>query len=197
MGTGGMRYGAGRPVHKDKAEGLMRLDVRQWKKRAALWPGASGSWSWSNTSSGETIGSIGYSTEGTTLVLSYSLSGEPKTQRVPILRSACTYGGSRPWLGCPHCGARVGVLYMRRGGFYCRKCARVAHRSQSEDSIVRAWRVQQKAEAKLGDNWARSKGMHSSTYEKMLEVIDRCEEVRYTEIALFMLRHAKPLGPYR
>lgn len=193
MGKGGLRWGAGRPGHKGKAEACMRVDIRYLRKRGALWDGAAGSLSWSNTSSGETTGSIGYRTEGTTLVLHYSLSGELREQRVPILRTACNYGGSRPWLGCPHCGARVGVLYMRRGGFYCRKCAQVAYLCQSEDSIGRAWRVQQKAEAKLGENWARPKGMHAATREKLVDTILECEERRETAVAMFMLRMGRYL----
>jgi hypothetical protein len=42
MGKGGMRWGAGRPAHKGKAEACMRLDVREWARRGALVPGYSG-----------------------------------------------------------------------------------------------------------------------------------------------------------
>jgi hypothetical protein len=42
MGTGGSRYGAGRPGYKGKAEACMRLDVRMWARRGTLTPGYSG-----------------------------------------------------------------------------------------------------------------------------------------------------------
>lgn len=188
MGTGGMRWGAGRPAYKGKAEACMRLDVTQLGRSGALRPGSWGSWSWTNSSTGEQAGSIGYRTEGQTLVLSYSANGEPRTQRVPILRTSCNYGGVRPWLGCPRCGSRVGVIYFRRGGFYCRKCAQVAYYSQSEEAMGRNWRTQQKAEAKLGEGWSRPKGMHRKTHERLLGIIWQCEEMRDAELARLLTR---------
>ena len=188
-----MRYGAGRPAHKGKAEACLRLDVRMLAKRGALCPGYAGSWSWSNSHTGEHSGSISYRVETSAVVLSYSINGDPRTQRVPILRTSCHYGNTRPWFACPHCMARVAVLYMRRGGFYCRKCARVAYYSQSEDVTGRTWRVQRKAEAKLGENWARPKGMHAATREKLLAIIFRCEELREDELARFLMLHARQL----
>jgi hypothetical protein len=191
MGSGGMRYGAGRPAFKGKAEACMRLDVRDLARRRALAPGSSGSWSWTVTRTGEEVGSIGYRMEAGALVLSYSINGDPRAQRVPILRTPCNYGNTRPWFACPHCMARVAVIYMRRGGFYCRKCAQVAYSSQSEDVCGRSWRVQQKAEAKLGKNWQRPKGMHETTYERLISMIGECEEARDFELAAFIAGHAK------
>jgi hypothetical protein len=172
----------------------MRLDVRVWHNRGTLLPGCSGTWSWSNSHTGERTGSIGYRIEQGAAVLEYNLNGEPRMQRVPILHTACTYGGTRPWFACPHCRTRVALIYLRRGGFYCRKCADVVYYSQSEDVCGRAWRKQQKAEAKLGKNWARPKGMHATTREKLLEVIFRCEEVRDEQVAAFVASHAGLLG---
>lgn len=173
----------------------MRLDVRDWVRRGILAPGCSGTWSWSNSYTGERTGSIGYSIEEGAAVLSYSLNGEPRRQRVPILRTPCNYGNTRSWFACPQCATRVAVIYLRRGGFCCRKCARVAYYSQSEDAVGRAWRVQRKAEARLGENWARPKGMHTKTRERLLETIWRCEEVRDRAIGQFMLRRVWPLLP--
>jgi hypothetical protein len=189
MGKGGMRWGAGRPASKGKCEASQRIDVREWARRGMLVPGCSGSWRWTNTSTGEETGSIGYCVEQGAVVLSYALNGESKTQRVPLLTTPCNYGNSRPWFACPYCAARVAVIYMRRGGFYCRKCAGVAYYSQSEDAIGRAWRKQQKAEARLGRGWARPKGMHATTHEHLLEVIFRCEDMRDVALAGFMARH--------
>jgi hypothetical protein len=107
---------------------------------------------------------------------------------VPILSTTCNYGGTRPWFACPHCASRVAVIYLRRGGFYCRKCAQVAYHSQSADECGRTWRNQQKAEAKLGVGWARPKGMHHKTRERLLAVIWACEETRNIAIARFMAK---------
>lgn len=194
MPRGGMRWGAGRPAEKGKAEACLRLDVRDMAKRRALRPGRGGTWAWTNTVTGEPIGHIDYRIEADTLVLDYRLNGESRLQRVSILTTPCHYGGTRPWLTCPHCAARVAVIFLRRGGFYCRKCAEVAYYSQSEDVCGRAWRKQQKAEAKLGTGWARPKGMHKSTRERLLETIFSCEDRREDEIARFIARYAGALG---
>lgn len=188
MSKGGWRWGAGRPATKGKAEACQRIDVRHWAKGGHLWPGYRGTWSWHNTATGEPCGSISYRIESGAAVLTYTLNGDAREQRVPLLATPCHYGGTRPWFACPHCNARVALLYMRRGGFYCRKCAQVAYRSQSEDATGRAWSTQQKAEAKLGPGWSRPKGMHSKTRERLLEVIWQCEEARERELALAFTR---------
>ena len=168
----------------------MRLDVRDLARRGALWPGLSSTWSWSDSHSGERVGSIAYRIDSGAAVLSYTVDGDARTQRVPIVRTACNFGNSRPWFACPHCGARVAVIYFRRGGFYCRKCAGVAYDSQSEDACGRYWITQRKAEEKLGRGWARPKGMHAATRERLLAIILRCEELREDELARFMVLHA-------
>ena len=90
MGRGGSRYGAGRPGHRGKVEACMRLDVREWARQGTLQPGYSGTWSWSNTHTGQRSGSIGFRVEQYEAVLSYALDGDAKTQRVPILRTLVT-----------------------------------------------------------------------------------------------------------
>lgn len=122
----------------------------------------------SNSHSGEQTGLISYRMENDPAVRSYSLNREAILQRVPLLHSKCNFGGMRPWFACPHCVAHVAVIYLGRGGFYCRKCARVGYNSQSEDHIGRAWRQQQEAESKLGEHWQRPKGMHKATREGRL-----------------------------
>ena len=53
----------------------------------------------------------------------------------------------------------MAVLYLRAAtGFSCRKCAKVAYLSQSEDVIARAWRKQSKIERRLGIHRTRPEG---------------------------------------
>ena len=70
------------------------------------------------------------------------------------------------------------MLYLRAGRFACRHCQRIAYASQSGDVCDRTWRKQAKAEAKLGPNWTRPKGMHATTRERLLSIIRECEERR-------------------
>jgi hypothetical protein len=191
MGRGGSRFGAGRPGHKLKAEYVQRIDVREWARRGYLKSGSSFSWSW--TRGDEKTGSIGitvFSAHSLTLRYTFTLNGEARgiADDVPLIRSQCAYGGSRPWFGCPRCAGRVAVLYLRGGRFACRKCQRVAYASQSEDVLSRMWRKQAKLEKRLGKYWQRPKGMRLQTYEKLRQGILNLEGRRDEALAVFAQR---------
>ncbi len=176
-----MRSGAGRPGYRAKAEHLRRVDVRQWARLGYLSEGRFFSWRW--TRGGEETGSIGVRVQSpNALTLDYTITqdgtGRHVAERVNINRTACPYGGMRPWFSCPRCARRVAVLYLRRGFFACRHCQRVAYSSQSEDALDRLWRQQQKIEARLGENWRRPKGMRQATYDRLFGRLLDCEERR-------------------
>jgi hypothetical protein len=193
MGAGGSRFGAGRPGWHVKAEYCRRIDVRRWQREYMLRPGAFGSWVWRDTETGETTASIAYTFEADAVVLRFAIDGQSMSQRLDILRTPCTYGGSRPWFACPRCRCRVAVLFLRGNGFACRHCQRIAYRSQSEDDCGRAWIKQSKIEAKLADDWERPKGMHHRTYERLLSAILECEDRRETALAAFMAQRGSLL----
>jgi len=181
MGTGGARLGAGRPGYRAKAEQLHRVDVREWARRDYLRGACTFSWSWSRGD--EKTGSISvhvHSPDVLTLRYTLTQNGEPSNvvDRVTIVRTACPYGGTRPWFKCTRCARRVAVLYLRRGYFACRHCQRVAYSSQSSDVLDRMWRKQSKIEARLDDDWRRPKGMRWPTYERLLDKLAECEAWR-------------------
>lgn len=178
MGTGGMRLGAGRPGRHVKAEHCRQLDVRRWHRDGLLYPGVSTGWVWTDGSTGERLASIGFSVTDRAVILAYTLNGAPARQHVPLDRTPCYYGGTRPWFGCPRCGGRVAVLFLRSNGFACRRCQRVAYASQSGDECDRTWLRQRKAEAKLDPHWQRPKGMHRTTHRRLLSIVMECEERR-------------------
>lgn len=188
MGRGGMRWGAGRPGWHIKAEHCRRIDVRRWHRDGLLRPGISTSWIWTDGETGERLASIGFSVADHHVTLSYSINGAPAMQHVPLERTPCHYGGTRPWFHCPRCSRRVAVLFLRSNGFACRHCQRVAYASQSDDLCGRTWRRQAKLEARLGPNWQRPKGMHHRTRTQLLEGIFECEEVREDTLARFLAR---------
>lgn len=189
MGTGGSRYGAGRPAHHVKAEHCLSIEAWRWAKKGIFSAHGAGTWVWTNTATGEESGRIGYSGTGGAVQLNFTVNGEPVRQLIPELRTACNYGGSRSWFACPRCHRRVGVLYLRGAtGFICRHCGRVAYASQSEDVMGRTWLKQHKAEKRLRDNWRRPRGMHQTTREKLLDVIADCEERRDAALMMFMAR---------
>jgi hypothetical protein len=140
MGKGGMRYGAGRPAYRLKAEQLQRVDVRIWARRGYLRDVYAFTWSWNR--GGEHTGSIGvYVHSPDVLTLRYTVTQNNEARdvvdRVTIARTVCPFGGTRPWFNCTRCTRRVAVLYMRWGYFACRHCQRVSYTSQSGSAIDR------------------------------------------------------------
>ena len=72
---------------------------------------------------------------------------------VDLVRTACQLGGSRPWLVCPDCGRRCGVLYyidLMRGTLACRQCLRLVYPSTRETRLDRLVRRAQVLRHRLG-----------------------------------------------
>ena len=184
MARGGYRGGAGRPGWHVKADNCLKLDVRELARRKLL-DGGSFTWHWSETDSGKEVGQIDIITFSGEVRLNFTLNGTPMQQVIRLERTACNYGGTRPWFHCPHCQRRVAVLFLR-SGFVCRPCGRIAYGSQSDDALGRTWRRQQKLERRLGGGWGRPKGMHLATRESILEGIFQCEEQREMALLAFM-----------
>ena len=187
MGTGGMRYGAGRPGYRAKAEQLQRVDIRVWRRGGYLSAGRSFSWSWNR--GGEPSGSIGVLVHGhNSLALQYMTGREGErrdgSQTIRLAHTACTFGKTRPWFVCPLCQRRRSLLFMRWGRFACRQCQRVAYTSQSCDRLDTLWRKQAKIENRLGEHWRRPEGMRQRTYDRLLATLIDCEERREEAFAL-------------
>lgn len=193
MGTGGMRWGAGRPGWHAKAEHCRQIDARRWAREGILGQRRNGGWAWSDPETKRQTASIGYASDGACVTLTYSMGDTPFRQSVPILSTRCHYGGRRFWFGCPFCAQRVAVLYLRQHGFACRHCHRLVYASQSEDAIGRAWRKQQKLEQKLAPYLVRPKRMRRSTHERLVEQIADCEKARDDALAQALARMGFPL----
>ncbi|MEP7247634.1 MAG: hypothetical protein ABI885_28660 [Gammaproteobacteria bacterium] len=161
-----------------KAEHCRSIDVRRWQREGILREGRAGTWQWSDPDTGQRRAAIGYRANGGSVTLDYSIDGSARTQTLWLTETPCNYGGTRQWFICPIGGERVAVLFLRAGRFACRRCQRISYASQSGDLCDRTWRKQAKAEAKLGPNWARPKGMHATTRERVMSIIWGCEERR-------------------
>ena len=181
MSRGGMRYGAGRPSHKVKAEHLQRVEIGRWHRGGYLRAGRSFTWSWHRGD--EPSGNIGVLVHGAdSLALQYMVGSEDQrrdgSQTIRLAHTACNYGKSRPWFVCPVCQRRAGVLYLRAARFACRHCQQVAYSSQSEDVMGRMWRVQQKIETRLDEYQQRPAGMRERTYRTLMHRLSEAEERR-------------------
>lgn len=187
MGRGGLRLGAGRPGWRSKAEHHRSVDVRRFATEDMLRPGF-WNWVWRDATSGEQTGSIAVHGEFQRLVLAYQVGGEAFRCTVPIIKTACGFGGARPWFSCPRCTRPVALLYLCSKRFACRECQRLSYASQADDFCGRTWRKQWRIEARLGPNWQRPKHMHRRTYERLLQEIVDCEERREVWLADAMAR---------
>src|SRR5262245_56821253 len=142
MGTGGSRYGAGRPGWRRKCEHSLALDVRRLHARGCLEPGSSWGWHWSRD--GERGGDIGFTVYPSTVELSYARTREDENRQtfryhVPLERTPCRFGGCRTWFRCPRCHRPCALIYgvSRDGYFACRLCLRLAYASECESRMDR------------------------------------------------------------
>ena len=159
-------FGSGRYGGRATTGSCYSLDVNRLNKGRALQDGVSCSISWSNDD-GENVASIGITARANEIELKYNQNDIPKSQKVPIERTHCHFGNTRPWFTCPYCYRRVGKLYVARDGFACRKCYRLAYSSTRLDAIGRSQRRLRNLEAKLADNRSKPKGMHWKTYNHL------------------------------
>jgi hypothetical protein len=183
MGTGGSRYGAGRPGWRGKCENYLRFDVRDLHRRECLQPGRFG-WQWSRD--GKQSASTGVEVGADQVTLTYQVTPrdrEPITRQTTLRlwRTNCHFGGSRHWFGCPWCGRRCAIVYgiSSDGYFACRRCLRLGYSTEAEDSIGRLWRKQHKLEARLGEDLQKPKWMRVRTYQRIWSQIDEVEEQKH------------------
>ena len=197
MGSGGWRFGAGRPGWKRKAGSSLAFDIRKVARRGLLVPGTAFTWHWTN-GDGKRVGNIGVRVTGDperlTLDYQWSVNGSaPQGVQcsIAIERTPCFYGRNRPWLLCPKCGQRCGVLYFsgRGAGLYaCRNCVGITYASQCQDSVGRTWIKQRKIEGRLLDGWNKPKGMHWKTYDRLRDEVAGCDRKRNLALMSVMQR---------
>ena len=178
---------------KTTTEEVHRVDIRYMRKQGLLWPGCTGSLSWSR--GGEQTGSIRYRVEQERLVLMYRhrFYGDEwrdMEERVWFDRTPCNYGGERLWFLCPHCDRRVAVLYGAGVRFLCRHCYGLPYGSQNEAYLDRMHRKARKIRKRLGasDNLTepvlfKPKGMHQKTFDRLLREEERANTASVMEMA--------------
>lgn len=120
-----------------------------------------------------------------TVLLQYRYQGQNIREPLAISRVLNNYGGARPFLLCPECGQRVRYLYLRRGVFRCRHCARlnysIQQRTKNELFPYHAATklLRERFEVPMALMPVpmdlpyflptRPKGMHWNTYRKLME----------------------------
>lgn len=173
MSKGGSRWGAGRPAYRVKSEHLLRLDIREIRRRGLLQEGVSCGWAWSR--GGVKTGSIGILVGYSTVRLNYSANSKEASQVVWTTSTSCPYGGSRQWFACPVCHRRCEVLFMRSGRFACRTCQRVSYTSQSGSESDRVHARYHKLHA-LVEN-GKPKWQRWATFNRLEEKFERADQI--------------------
>lgn len=176
MSRGGYRYGAGRPGWRQKIELCLRLDVNHLRRCGLLQRRDWTSWRWTNSYTGEEVGSIAIFAEEGRLILSYRANETSVRFPLYLTNTPCTFGGTRPWFQCPSCYRRCGVVAFSRGTWACRKCLNLAYSSEAEGASDRLWRKQRKLEALVGEDWIRPKRMRHATYARICEQLADIEQ---------------------
>jgi len=181
MSGGGLRIGAGRPGWKPKAEDLIRLDAREMHGVDLFHDPQAGMF----CCAGE---EFGFRFDGQVLSVKFQVGLNEQAQDILIARTRCALGGSRPWLVCPVCKGKKVVLYWLHSTFQCRSCGSIAYLSQSKEVFGRTWRRQRRMERRLGPDGSRPRGMHCSTYMRILEQILACQRRRDRAIVALGMR---------
>ena len=174
-------FGSGRQGRRRCTDDLRPLDVRKIHRAGYLKPGTAFTWQW--TCDDQVTGVISLRVQADRVALDYRSQNphhnggewEPMRYAVALDWTPCGFGGSRVWWRCPAagCGRRVAVLHGGRV-FACRKCNRLAYRSQREADDDRATRRADKLRNRLGwepgilnGNGWKPKGMPWRTFERL------------------------------
>lgn len=163
---------------RECADDFNRLDVRHCARAGMLRPGRCTVWKWRFRD--EVVAAINVQVEPDRLILKYrhgdgGSEWKDEHYSVRIVRTACRFGGTRPWFLCPArgCGRRVAVLYGG-GIFACRQCHELAYRSSRESVSERAAQRAEKVRARLGwepgilnGSGEKPKRMRWATFERL------------------------------
>ena len=195
MGTGGSRYGAGRPAHRPAERSCRSLDIRKMFRKSCIKPYNRLGWEWWNDD-GEKVAVVSCKVNecADALTVTYSWKNSFDTEWRPVgihiwlTSTPCNYGRVRWWFSCPCCNRRAAVLFIMDDTLRCAKCGRVSYSSQRGDAMDRAWIRQRKLEARLIDGWQKPKRMRWKTYERLRAEIAGCEIQRIDAMELAMAR---------
>lgn len=123
-------------VTRVTTEGLLRLDVRALARDGCLRPGTTAMVKWTH---GPSIVIVMAPGDPHLVTLDYHICTDTEQpmhirERICLLQTPCTFGGSRVWFSCPGCQHRRAILYAFRGAFRCRTCHRLAYVSTRRKS---------------------------------------------------------------
>jgi hypothetical protein len=164
------RYARRNAVFRLNGEG--ELDIRHLERRGYLAQSDDVTWRWPEGSA-----TLLHFTPGA-VVLNYYFplrdgSLAQVLRRVAIARTACYFGGARPWFICPECGRKAAILLLSRipGCIPCLSprpprgfIARVDNRCRRQRAI------ESRLENRQGEvEWTKPKGMHAAKFARLTD----------------------------
>ena len=190
-------YGSGRPRSRTYIEDGLTLDLPKLIRDDMVRPGRwSGSLVWRNTTTGEKVGSMGYtaivSADGGTgaMRLDYSVPNTrdgcvPIVEHVPLEGLPQPFGGWMWYFRCPLSHRRCRKLVLPPGArrFAARQAYRLSYRSQSEAPYDRALSQAFKIRRRLGGAEGvglpvdRPSGLHQRTFDGEIARLKRYEAI--------------------
>ena len=192
-------YGSGRTGGRPTVEDGLTLDLGRLLRHRHVIPGrhVSGSLIWTNTRTGEHVGSIGYEAHlsdprDSWMRLHYTTTSwrhDSKVAsdfRVHLTTTTPRSGGRRWWFICPLTGRRAAKLHLPNGAtrFACRQAYHLAYQSQCESGIDRTHARQARlcrkleAEYRFALDFAppRPKWMRHKTYARLVAEVEAAIE---------------------
>lgn len=211
---GGCGSGGWNRTARSTVDELRRIDVLVLYRKRVLDGPCSSVLSWSRH--GERVASIGVYGGRSKIHLHYRQQSPGETewrqvaQDIRIDWRPNRYGGTTPFLVCPHCSRNVRHLYMSGGANACRHCLRLTYesrRSRTYDRLAQtAHRLRQSLGGDPGFDAAippRPKGMHRRTYDGTCERIWALERASWDRCASWLgriesrIRQGNRLSPGR
>ena len=116
-------------------------------------------------------------------LINIELCNQVTPQRIRITWTRCHFGGSRPWMHCPHCDRRVARLFKGLSGYFCRECVGAPpYESQLRNEKARAYLKAYRLRSRLGGSKPvihpipeRPYRMSQKTYNRIVAEIERLE----------------------
>lgn len=181
--------GSGRYAWRNRGtiEGRPGVSVAMLRREDGLRVGGMSTLRWNWGRGGESWVSV--IAKANSVIFAWRTDGQPRGHEVRLEWQPCRFGGARPWFRCPAlgCGRRVLWVHFVGGAFVCRKCGRLAYRSQRVDLSTRGAMKIRKAcralgldpdEAEAMENLPKPRGMHWRTFQRHWEAIERGAEMR-------------------
>ena len=173
-----------------KVDHCRTLNINRMVETGAIKNGSSqsGTWVWTDSDTGEQKASIGYESNAWNLNeaylrVHYTLTDRDKVMdyKIPLITTKAHFGGVRFWFKCPVTGRKAAKLYLPYGAnfFACRQAYRLKYASQSQSYENRVINKKWKIVRKTGgyDYPVKPKGMHQSTFERILDKYWQQEEL--------------------